>query len=95
MRLRLRNHILAAQPLVGLVYAKLGRFQQEVRGRERHELAASYAHPAENFERVKDKRLVGDGVGEAKVLLLGPELHLASLLAAYLVHLVDGFFSRL
>ena len=89
-RLRLRDHVLAAQPLVGLVYAQLRRLQQEVRGRERHELAAAYAHPVEHFERVEGERLVGDGLGEAEVLVLGPELHLAGLLAAHLVHLVDG-----
>ncbi|CAB0805033.1 hypothetical protein FRC0265_00508 [Corynebacterium diphtheriae] len=61
-RFRLRDHVLAAQPLVGLVYAQLRRLQQEIRGRERHELSATYAHPVEHLERVKGERLVGDCV---------------------------------
>lgn len=42
-----------------------------------------------DLERAEGERSVGDGFREAEVLVLGPELHLAGLLAAHLVHLVD------
>ena len=44
------------------VPVSLTMFQQEIRGRERHELATAYAHPAEHLERAEGARLAGDYV---------------------------------
>ena len=84
-RLGVGHGVHAVEALVRLVDAQPRALQHEVGRRERQELAAADARPVEQLEGVERERLVHDGLAEPQVLVLGPELHLAALLRAYLV----------
>lgn len=88
--LRWVEEILAAHARHRLVDVVTGRIEVDVGWREREHLAHAKSAPEQNLEGEVGTGLVGDGVREPQVLVLGTELHLAPVLRADLARGTHG-----
>ena len=87
LRLRCSDHVLLVEPLVGLADGHGTRFEVEVPGCQRQQLALANAAPVKHLEGIVGHRFIHDGFCEPLVFLLRPELHFLRFLAPNIPHL--------